>query len=113
MGPGTWASWADAGVLEAIQNGFFLFQNEGSPIPAGFNDCAGAASAWKEFFFQQASGLEQEKLIPCWAMAEQLGVTYGSDAANLRAGVPAPGTTAGDLIPQFVAYGNFYRLMAA
>ncbi|WP_287045375.1 hypothetical protein [Herpetosiphon sp.] len=46
-------------------------------------------------------------------MAEQLGVTYGSDAANLRAGVPAPGTTAGDLIPQFVAYGNFYRLMAA
>ncbi|MFD3164605.1 WXG100 family type VII secretion target [Herpetosiphon sp. NSE202] len=112
MGPGTWASWADAGVLEAIQNGFFLFQNEGRPIPAGFNDCAGAAFAWKEFFVQQLSGLAEEKLIPYWAMAEQMGVNYGSDAANLRAGIPARGTAAGDLIPQFVAYGNLYRFIA-
>lgn len=111
MGPGTWASWADAGVLEAIQNGYRLYDLKGI-VPAGFNDCNGAAFAWNEFFSQQSKGLEQEKLIPYWAMAEQLGVNYGSDAANLRAGVPAPGTTAGDLIPQFVAYGNFYRFIA-
>lgn len=111
MGPGTWASWADAGVLEAIQNGYVLHQSKGI-IPPGFNDCAGAAFAWKEFFLHQSKGLAEEKLIPYWAMAEQMGVNYGSDAANLRAGIPARGTAAGDLIPQFVAYGNLYRFIA-
>lgn len=114
MGPGTWASWADVGVLEAMQNGYRLYdlQERGIPIPVGFNDCAGAAPAWQAFFDGYAQGYEDEQLLPLWALAEQRGVNYGADAANLRAGVPAPGTAAGNLIPDFVAYGNTYRFIA-
>lgn len=111
MGPSTWASWADAGVLEAMQNGYQLHQSKGM-MPPGFNDCAGAAQAWQQFFDREEAGADKTELLPLWATAEQRGVNYGSDAANLRAGIPAPGTSAGNLVPDFVAYGNTYRCIA-
>ncbi|XSG73981.1 WXG100 family type VII secretion target [Herpetosiphon llansteffanensis] len=111
MQPGSWSSVADAGVLEAIQNGYRLHITKGA-VPAGFNDCDGAAVAWQQFFTGHAAGQPDAKLLPLWAMAEQRGVNYGSRVANGWAGVPPAGTDEGDLIPQFVAYGNWYRFIA-
>ncbi|MFD3162390.1 WXG100 family type VII secretion target [Herpetosiphon sp. NSE202] len=111
MRPGSWSSVADAGVLEAIQNGYRLHITKGA-VPAGFNNCDGAAVAWQNFFDGHAAGKPDAKLLPLWAMAEQRGVNYGSRVANGWAGVPPAGTDEGDLIPQFVAYGNWYRFIA-
>ncbi len=105
MRSGSWSSVADAGVLEAIQNGYRLHTTKGA-VPAGFNDCDGAALAWQNFFAGHAAGKSDPELLPLWAMAEQRGVNYGSRVANGWAGVPPAGTDEGDLIPQFVAYGN-------
>ncbi len=82
------------------------------PIPAGFNDCDGAAVSWQKFFAGHAAGKSDPELLPLWAMAEQRGVNYGSRVANARAGVLPADTDEGDLIPQFVAYGNWYRFIA-
>ncbi|KPL81949.1 hypothetical protein [Herpetosiphon geysericola] len=111
MRHGFWASVADAGVLEAIQNGYRLHITKGA-VPAGFNDCDGAAVAWQNFFDGKAARKSDPELLPLWAMAEQRGGNYGSRVANGWAGVPPAGTDEGDLIPQFVAYGNWYRFIA-
>ncbi len=97
-----------------MQNGYKLhdLSKQGLPIPAGFNDCDGAAQAWQQFFNREKAGADKTELLPLWSAAEQRGVNYGSDAANLRAGIPAPGTSAGNLVLDFVAYGNTYRFIA-
>ncbi len=114
MRRGSWASWADAGVLEAMQNGFVLHNAtiKGLPIPPGFNDCNGAAQAWQKFFDGRLDGQDDKYLIPLWSIAEQMGVNYGSVEANRKVGLPAPGTAEGDLLIQFVGYGNMYRFIA-
>ncbi|MCS6911035.1 MAG: RHS repeat-associated core domain-containing protein, partial [Anaerolineales bacterium] len=74
MAPGSWASWADAGVLQAIQNGWVL-RSGGTPVSTS----GGAAQLWADFFVQGAlSGFSDEATLkPYWGKAEQAGVDYG------------------------------------
>jgi hypothetical protein len=41
-----------------------------------------------------------------------MGVNYGGDVADRKVGRPAAGTAEGDLLIQFVGYGNMYRFVA-
>ncbi|HEY1011799.1 MAG TPA: hypothetical protein VGE07_03785, partial [Herpetosiphonaceae bacterium] len=106
MGPGTWASWADAGVLEAIQNGWVQSRG-GVPVsPSG-----GAADKWADFF--SGMGVDDEATLRSkWAMAEQAGVNYGATIADDPARGGRPAGLEGTLIENFVAAGNVYRAIA-
>jgi RHS repeat-associated protein len=107
MAPGSWASWADAGVLQAIQNGWVLYTG-GTPVSTS----GGAAQLWADFFKQGVSiGFSAEAVLkPYWGKAEQAGVDYGVALADRVLG-GRPGGEEGQLIDVFVRFGNAYRSM--
>jgi len=103
---GSWTSWSDAAVLEAIQNGFAI--SSGYP-PASYS--GGAATRWARFFNELRGGTtDMNTLLPLWASAEQAGVNYGSEVADGLVGRPTGDE--GKLLTNFIAVGNFYRGLA-
>jgi len=104
----SWASWADAGVLEAIQNGHVLFEG-GSPVTTS----GGAADLWKAFFYQvRRKGINDLHFLkPFWAKAEQAGVDWGTQVADQTVGRPTG--LEGALLKNFISAGNLYRGIAS
>jgi len=73
----------------------------------------GAAQLWSDFFAEIArSGPNVTPgLKAAWGKAEQAGVDYGVELADLVLG-GRPGGEEGQLIETFVRFGNAYRSMA-
>lgn len=105
-----WAKWSDAGVLQAIQDGFRLYQNT-DPIGDYASFDSRAAEEWKEFFVLfLRSDQDALPIFPRfkeWGEAEQAGVDYGlaiarsyEESANVREQIR---------IDTFVSWGNRYR----
>ena len=109
MRPGSWVSWADAAVLEAIQNGYMLREGH---VPVSMS--GGAAEKWRDFFEyiinkEPSTSEEIAKAKSLWAIAEQHGVNYGLVEADREAG--RPGGMEGELLRNFLGLGNTYRGM--
>ncbi|BCX05926.1 MAG: hypothetical protein KatS3mg053_3864 [Candidatus Roseilinea sp.] len=109
MAPGSWASWADAGVLQAIQNGWVLHSGD-TPV----SNSGGAAQLWFDFFVEiaQSGPNVTPGLKAAWGRAEQAGVDYGVALADLVLG-GRPGGEEGQLIEIFIQFGNAYRYMVS
>lgn len=99
---GSWASWSDAGVLAAIQNGRVLYEGR-TPVSTS----GGAAGLWRDFFVQFNARKPQSTLKTLWAVAEQGGVNYGIQLADTVVG--RPGGVAGNIISNFITAGDAYR----
>lgn len=94
-----WASYSDAGVLAAIQDGWRLHQQT-TPIGTG-------GAEWHLFFDMEASGESDSNLLQQWGIAEQAGVNYGLDLASNFA--ENAGLREQMRIDMFVGFGNAYR----
>ena len=94
-----WASYSDAGVLQAIQDGWRL-NRQLSPIGNG-------GAEWHEFFQMQEAGEPDDILLQQWGVAEQAGVDFGIDLASHL----AESATLRERIRigTFVGFGNAYR----
>lgn len=104
-----WASWSDAGVLQAIQDGYRLSRGHDA---IGTDALAQeAAQKWATFFseFPAAERSERKRL---WAPAEQAGVDYGIALADARPRGRG-GPLEAQLIADFVQVGNLYRALAS
>ena len=110
-----WASWADAGVLQAIQDGFRQSRPQ-SLAPIG--SCTRCANLWSDFF-TNFSGNDRSKRIMAWATAEQSGIEYCITLGDANAPVSRVTSTilwnnpGGDLIHNFLEGSNFYRYLGS
>ena len=110
--PGSWMSYADAAVLEALQNGYVLHLG-GVPVSMS----GGAAVKWQDFInyiktHNTAFDAKRMKAKSLWAIAEQHSINYGLAEADTHVGRPLLGADEGDLTRNFIAAGNLYRLIA-
>jgi hypothetical protein len=80
--PDKWMSWADAGVLQAIQDRYREYSDLQRNLV--LNQLGEeAVELWKQFFVERIdNGNNGDSLIPFWARAEQQGVEYGRAIAD-------------------------------
>jgi RHS repeat-associated protein len=82
--PDKWISWADAGVLQVIQDGYRDYRNRPrylTPIQIGED----AVELWSLFFDEVIrKNRSDDGVIPFWANAEQQGVEYGRAVADQK-----------------------------
>ena len=98
-----WASYSDAAVLAAIQDGW---RSHISLDPIGTG-----GTEWEIFFNKRIAGAGDAELLQQWGVAEQSGVNYGvalaepfADGEDLRESLQ---------IETFVGFGNFYRTLVS
>jgi hypothetical protein len=110
LGSGSWISWANANVLEAVQNGMVIYQ--GQHLPVGEN--RGAAGLWAEFIAAARDDPSKSRsdLIQLHWIAEQAGAENAAIEADLMVG--RPGGLEGRLINSFAnAVGLFRNNLAS
>ncbi|KAI9787043.1 MAG: hypothetical protein M1816_007714 [Peltula sp. TS41687] len=85
--PGTWVSWVDAGIVEAIQRGGAIAL--GKSKETGGNP---GASEWATYFNKLKAGQlnDRDDHDKYWSTAEQAGTDYGKRKAESTKGVGAP-----------------------
>ena len=81
-----WAALTDGSILEAIQTGWHLSNNQGLRLLHTSAAGIEAARGWEEFFRQlrENPGMSEDRLIEIRLTAEQLGATYGYTLAHQR-----------------------------
>lgn len=85
--PGTWISYVDAGIVEAIQRG--------GAIALGKSSATGGnpgAPLWADYFRKLRAGQlrNRDAHDPAWSKAEQAGTDYGRKKAETTRGVSGP-----------------------
>jgi len=102
-----WASYADAGVLQAINDGWRIHSGKGASIGPACAECA--STQWSIFFTNLEKSLPDSNVRSQWGIAEQAGVDYGI-------GIASPYLTNADAdlttkIGLYVGLSNMYRAM--
>ena len=93
---GSWISWADAGILESIQNGWSQYKFDMEGLGDGANE-------WATFFAEYKTGNNNTvELTELWGTAEKAGTSYGVSQANLH-------DKANSQEELFLEIGNSYR----
>jgi hypothetical protein len=108
---GSWASWADAGVMESIQNGIVLYSSPEVMRTSGSGD-SDAAHLWYVFFFNVAEGSPEPTWKSAWMVAERASVAYGKSVADAKLGNQLTGAEA-SLASGFFELGDFYRAIGS
>ena len=99
-----WASYADAGLLWAIQDGYR------TTFRLGYKTQSFAGSLWADFFdsfmYQSLEGPSPQSL---WGQAELAGTELGKNYATYQRNTPIPQNLEGDILNEFIEIGDGYR----